>query len=125
MVGFRAGAKVPNIYEIAIKHSLEEELADIALIMMDFAATNDIEIDPASYLFDMDIKDSLMAIVKHISSINHFSSIDKIDEYYVEYWSRVYDKVDACSVNGISTSYPITSPYLSSNGNVNCSVMIL
>ena len=94
MVGFRAGAKVPNIYEIAIKHSLEEELADIALIMMDFAATNEIDITCDYPPFEADVKDLLMVIVKHISNINHFSSIDKTDEYYVEYWSRVDDKVN-------------------------------
>jgi len=93
MVGFRAGAKVPNIYEIAIKHSWEEELADIALIMMDFAATNEIELSYEFPLFEADVKDSLMTIAKCISSINYFSSIDKTDEYYVEYWSRIDGKV--------------------------------
>lgn len=93
MVGFRAGAKVPNIYEIAVKHSLEEEFADIALIMMDFAATNDIELSYEFPLFEADVKDSLMTIAKCISSINYFSLIDKADEYYVEYWSRIDDKV--------------------------------
>lgn len=72
---------------------MEGVLADIALIMMDFAATNDIELSYEFPLFEADVKDSLTTIAKCISSINYFSSIDKADEYYVEYWSRIDDKV--------------------------------
>jgi len=60
MVGFCAGVKVPNIYEIAIKHSIEEELADIACIMMDFAATNDIKITYSARVNAAKIEQRLM-----------------------------------------------------------------
>lgn len=87
MAGFNASKNVSNIYEISlnyevgIKGAIEEELADIALIMLHFSAANNININPAGFVQkDTPIK-VLMRISKFICFIDSLcESIEDRDE---------------------------------------------
>lgn len=70
-------------YEMCIKGTVEEELADIACIMMDYAATNGHEIEVIGIVLGRKIEDVLMEIVHFICRICNFS--DEPDSTDVKY----------------------------------------
>ena len=58
-----------NAYDNNIKGTIEEKLSGIALIMLDFAATNEIEINPVKTIEEDDVAFILMNITESILCI--------------------------------------------------------
>ena len=76
-----------NAYDNNIKGTIEEELADIALIMLDFAATNDFYIDPKNTTENENVCDILMDIAGLISNIRTGMQYEEdADRYTILYY---------------------------------------
>jgi NTP pyrophosphatase (non-canonical NTP hydrolase) len=72
-MALQSGEEFTRTYNDVIKGCIEEELADIALIMMDFAATNGHEIEVIGIVLGRKIEDVLMEIAHFICRICNFS----------------------------------------------------
>lgn len=79
MAAFNAFSNKPDndflMYVSFIKGTIEEELADIACIMMDFAATSGGEIESAVIEHNDNVLDILIEIASLICKINHLSDM--------------------------------------------------